>query len=140
MPTSIKSVEYFRAIVQDQPGEAYQLLSNLKNQGVNLLAFNVAPLGEENCELIVFPEEPEHLGRVAADAKLQLVGPQKAFVVQGDDELGVLAEIHRKLFERNVNVDASNGVSDGRGGYGYVIYVRASDYDQAAEVLGAIHR
>jgi hypothetical protein len=33
--------------------------------------------------------------------------------------------VHAKLYEAKVNVYVSSGVADGRGGYGYVIYVRA---------------
>lgn len=35
-----------------------------------------------------------------------------------------------------VNVYASSGVADGRGGYGYVIYVRGQDYDASLKALG----
>jgi hypothetical protein len=57
-------------------------------------------------------------------------------LVQGDDELGALAGIHEKLYEANVNVYASSGVSDGKGSYGYVIYVRPEEYERAAKTLG----
>jgi hypothetical protein len=34
-----------------------------------------------------------------------------------------------------VNVYNSTGVTDGRGGFGYLIYVRPEDIDRAAHVL-----
>ena len=71
----------------------------------------------------------------AKKAGIAVDGPHPALLVQGDDKLGVLAEIHEKLYDANVHVFASSGVSDGRGGYGYVIYVRPEEYERAAEAL-----
>ena len=39
MPYRIRRVEYYYTTVEDQPGEAYKLLSRLASLGVNLLAF-----------------------------------------------------------------------------------------------------
>jgi hypothetical protein len=65
-----------------------------------------------------------------------LTGPHCAFLIQGDDRLGELAEIHLGLFEAGINVYASSGVTDGRGSYGYVVHVRKEDHDNASRVLG----
>ncbi|NCF81468.1 MAG: hypothetical protein GWP74_07610, partial [Proteobacteria bacterium] len=54
---------------------------------------------------------------------------------QGDDEVGALARIHEKLLDANVHVFASTGGADGRGGYGYIIYVRPEEYERAAGAL-----
>jgi hypothetical protein len=67
---------------------------------------------------------------------LVLTGPQYAFLIQGDDRLGALVEVHEKLNAANINVFASNGVTDGRGAFGYVIYLRPQDFDEAVRVLG----
>ena len=66
-----------------------------------------------------------------------LVGPHCAFLVQGDDRLGAFVDIHRRLAEASINVFSATGVSDGRGGYGYLIYVGPEDFGPAAELLGA---
>jgi len=39
------------------------------------------------------------------------------------------------LYEANVNVYASNGVTDGKGSFGYVLYVRPEEYEMAAAAL-----
>jgi hypothetical protein len=36
-----------------------------------------------------------------------------------------------------VDIYASSGVTDGKGGYGYVIYFKEGDYVRAAKALGA---
>jgi hypothetical protein len=55
--------------------------------------------------------------------------------VNGDDELGALAEIREKLYDADVNVYASTGVTDGEGSYGYVMYVKGDEIDRAARIL-----
>ena len=135
MAFQIRRVEYFYTTVRDQPGEAYKLLHLLTELGINQLAFAAVPTGLMRTQLTLFPEEPQKLTSEARRAKLDLDGPHSALLVQGDDELGALAEIHRRLFEIGVNVYASTGVADGRGSYGYVIYVRPEEFEQAAEAL-----
>ena len=61
---------------------------------------------------------------------------QNALLVHGDDELGAAAGIYEKLFQAGVNVYASTGVTDGRGCFGYVLYVRSGEFAQAVEALG----
>ena len=63
-------------------------------------------------------------------------GPHPALLVQGDDELGALVEVHQRLFESRVSVYASSAVTDGAGSYGYVLYIRAEDYPRAVAALG----
>jgi len=101
-----------------------------------MLAFNAVPCGLGNTQLVLFPEDVNALAKAAGDSDIILIGPHHAFLVQGDDELGALAEIHHKLFDEKINVYASSGVTDGRGGYGYIFYVRPEDFERAAHALG----
>ncbi len=137
MATSIRAVEYFYATVKDQPGQACRFLSEMATAGVNLLAFNIIPVGLEQTQLSLFPEDVEQFRLAAESRKLKVTGPQRAFLIQGDDELGALLGIHCKLADAKINVYASSGVTDGRGGYGYLIYVRGEDFDQARVILEA---
>jgi hypothetical protein len=136
MSFTIRRVDYFYTTIQDQPGEAYKLLSQLAGLGINLLAFSGVPLGPMHTQLTLFPEDTLKMKNAANKAGLALDGPHPALLVQGDDELGALAGIHEKLYEANVNVYASSGVSDGKGSYGYVIYVRPEEYERAVKTLG----
>ena len=134
---SKRRVEYFYAQVKDRPGEAYRFLSCLGAAGVNLLAFNCIPTGPEHTQLVIFPEQPDLLRKAAEEAGYALEGPHRAFLIQGDDQLGELAGIHESLAEGNVNVYASNGVTDGRGGYGYILWVNPEDIEKASALLEA---
>jgi hypothetical protein len=136
MPFRIRRVDYFTTTVEDRPGEAYKLLSQLADLRLDLVAFTAVPVGPMRSQLTLFPDDPRAMAEAARKAGLALDGPHPALLVQGDDELGALARIHAKLFEADVNVYASSGVADGRGSFGYVIYVRPEQYEHAAAALG----
>jgi hypothetical protein len=137
MPFSIRRVAYFTTTVRDQPGEAHHTLQLLADVGVNLLAFTATPVGLTSTQLTIFPEDALLLADRASKANLPLDGPHPALLVQGDDRLGALAQIHESLYAANVNVYASSGVTDGSGGFGYVVYVRPEQYEKACQALGA---
>ncbi len=42
----------------------------------------------------------------------------------------------RQLSQADVNVYASSGVTDGRGSFGYVIYIRPEEMERAEAALG----
>ncbi len=132
----IRAVDYFNVTVSDQTGEAHRLLSHFAAEGVNFLAFHAIPLGPVQTQFVLFPDDSEAFQRAADNAGLHLSGCQRALLVQGDDRLGALADIHRQLLDARVDVYGSNGVTDGRGGFGYVLYVKPGDFDSAAAALG----
>jgi hypothetical protein len=136
MGETIKRVEYFYAIVEDKPGEARKLLEFCSAHSVNLINFTAFPVGEKLSQLDFVPEDPEKLKLAAKEADIDLYGPKKAFVIQGEERLGILVEYHLRLADAGVNVRAANGTNDGRGGFGYIIWVNQEDYEKAAEALG----
>jgi hypothetical protein len=135
MISSVRDVEYFTMIVADRPGEARKLLEFLSEKMVNLLALTAFPLGGGESRIDLFPENPDRLKQAAGDADVSLTGPRRAFLVQGDDKIGALYDIHLKLSNAGINVHACNGVVDGTGRFGYVVWVDAADHEGAGEVL-----
>ena len=135
MGFNIRKVEYFYCSVVDQPGEAYKMLSQLEKSGINLLAFTAIPIGPNRTQLTLFPEIPAKLINEAKHSSFSLDGPHPALLVQGDDELGALADIHQILYQADVNVYASNGVTDSKGSFGYLLYIRPEEYERAATAL-----
>lgn len=136
MSAKIQTVEYYYMTVPDKPGAACHVLFQLAAADVNLLAFSAVPVGPENTQLVLFPENVDSLARGAEKAGFALSGPNRAFLIQGDDKLGALVNIHEQLSEAGINVYASTGVADGRGGFGYVMYVKGDRFEEAARVLG----
>jgi hypothetical protein len=86
-------------------------------------------------QLTIFPEVTWALVDAAKKTGMHLEGPHHAILVQGDDELGALINVHERLAQANVNVYASNAVTDGKGSYGYLIFVRPDDFQKAASAL-----
>lgn len=136
MAIRVRRVAYFYVTVNDEPGEAYGLLGELARQGINMLAFTGVPIGPHRIQLSVFPEDDARFAAAARQAGLPADGPHPALLVQGDDELGALADVHARLGDAAVNVYASHGVTDGRGAFGYVLYVRPNRFEEAARALG----
>ncbi len=137
MALSIRKVAYFYTTVEDAAEHAASLLSLLASEEIDLLAFSAVPFGPQHTQLTIFPESPARFLRAAEKYGLSLLGPQHAILVQGDDRLGALADVHRKLTEAKVSVYASTGVTDGHGHFGYLVYVREQDHEVAAAALEA---
>jgi hypothetical protein len=135
MTANIYSVDYYYTTVEDKPGQGCRFLKMLASEEVNLIAFNAFPVGRDRTQLVIYPLNATWLGDVARQEGLRLVGPHHAFIVHGDDELGALVDIHQKLCDANINVSSSNGITDGGGGYRYVMHVHPEDYERALEVL-----
>ena len=136
MAYTVRRIDYFYAMVSETPETGYRVLSELSQQGVNLVAVTAVPFGPTRTQLTIFPNDTAMLQHAAQAASIPLDGPHPALVVQGDDEVGALAHIHEKLRDADVAVFASTGVADGRGGFGYIIYVRPEEYERAARALG----
>ncbi len=132
----IRRVQYFYTTVEDRPGEALRFLSTLGDLGISMLAFTAIPVGLMQTQLTIFPENPALLEDHGRKAGFRLDGPHHALLVQGEDVPGALVGIHEKLYRAGINVYASTGVTGGTG-YGYIIYVRPEDFDEAAVAVGA---
>lgn len=128
-------MEYFYARVAGAPDKAYGLLGQLAEEDISLLAFSAVPYGDGHVELTLFPDESGRLVQAAGKLGWNLTGPQHAVLIQGDDQLGALADIHNCLNESRVTVYASSGVTDGSGRFGYVIYIREEDHAEAARAI-----
>jgi len=138
MSLKVRNVEYFYVRIQDASQKAYELLAQLASEEVNLLAFSAVPYGPNHVELTIFPDRPENFAKSAKNLGWTATGPQHACLVQGDDHLGTLAEIHQVLVGAGVNIYASSGVTDGSGHFGYVIYFKEEDHKRAAKALEAV--
>jgi hypothetical protein len=136
MAVTIRRIEYYYITVEDKHGKGYWLFEHFRQNGVNLAAFTAFPLGGGRSQLDFVPEDAEKFRAAAAAANVDVVGPKRAFLVQGEDKVGAIVELHYKLSTAGINVHAANGVSDGTGRFGYILWVKAEDYDLAAQTLG----
>jgi hypothetical protein len=137
MADTVRSVEYYYVTVPDAPGEGQRILSALKDSGVNLLAVLGFPLGGGQSQIDLVPEDPESLREGAERAGVTLSDARRAFLIQGDDRVGAVADTTAKLGEANINVTAIAATGAGSGRFGMILWVAPGDYERAAEALGA---
>ena len=136
MAHEIRRVSYFYTRVRDEPGEGYRLLTRLADLGLNLLAFTAVPVGPTTTQLTLFPDDAARFQAEGRRAGLELDGPHPAILVQGDDSVGALVEVHERLYQDGISVFSSTGLSAGGSRYGYLLYLRPEDMDRAAAALG----
>ena len=128
-------LEYFNVTMNISADEAYEILDSLAKLGANFLAINAVPVGPQSTQLTLFPEDSSMLQAIAKQAGLQLIGPYPAVIVQGQDEPGVLAGIHKKLHQNHIHAFTSTAITDGKGRYGCILYLRAEDADRVVKAL-----
>ena len=137
MADTARRVEYYYVTVPDTAGEGDRILSALRDGGVNLLAYLGFPLGGGQSQLDLVPEDPNALEEAAARAGITLSEAKWAFLVQGDDRVGAVADATAKLTAANINVTAAAATGAGEGRYGMILWVAPADFEQAAGALGA---
>ena len=137
MAIRARYVQYYRTEVEDRAGQAYELLSHFASHDVNLLAIDTVPVGPTHAQFTLYPAKTDKLIQAAEHLGLVLLGPNTAILIQGDDHLSALLDVHRKLADAGINVYAAQGVSSGEGRYGYVIHVRHDDVARTADILNA---
>ena len=136
MADTVRSVEYRYVTVPDEPGEVQRVLSALEDGGVNLVAFLGFPSSAGTSQIDLVPEDAATLREVAEQADVTLSDAKRAFLIQGDDRVGAVADATGKLADADINITAAAAVSDGSGRYGMLVWVTQADYERAAEALG----
>jgi hypothetical protein len=137
MADTVQRVEYYYVTVPDTVGEGQRILSALKDSGVNLRAFLGFPLGGGQSQIDLVPEDPAALREAAEQAGITLSEAKRAFLIQGDDRVGAVADTTAKLAQASVNLTAAAATGAGAERYGMIVWVAADDYERAAEALGA---
>ena len=136
MADRIRRVPYFYILAPDKPGEGARALRTLQDAGVNLLAFSGFPEGRRS-QLDFVPEDPAAFRAAAKKAGWKVTGPKTAFLVDGEDRPGAVAEILGKLAAAKVNVTATDAVCGGGGRFGVLFWVKPGDVNRAAKALVA---
>ena len=105
MAETVRKVEYYYVTVPNRPGEGARVLDALRDAGVNLVAFHAFPAGRR-AQLDFVPEDPRALKAAARKAKLPLSPRKTAFLIEGDDRPGAVADLLDKLAAAGVSVPA----------------------------------
>lgn len=136
MAETMRRVEYYYVVVPDKPGSGAAVLGPLQKAGVNLMAYLGFPSGRGKSQIDLVPEDPAAFKRAAQQAGLKLSRAKRAFLVEGDDRIGAVADLTRRLAEAKVNVTAACATAAGGGRYGMIVWVPPASYRRAARALG----
>lgn len=137
MAEMIRRVDYYYIMTPDKPGEGARALATLKEAGINLLAFTGFPKGRRS-QLDFVPADPAAFVEAAKKARWKLSPRKTAFLIEGDDRVGALADIAARLAAAKVNVTATDAICAGAGRFGAIIWVKARDLKRAAQALGVL--
>ncbi|MFQ5891000.1 MAG: hypothetical protein ACE5JR_13295 [Gemmatimonadota bacterium] len=135
MPNTVRRVDYYYCTVPNRAGRGAQVLNAFKDARVNFLAVHAFP-DRAQAQIDFFPEKPKAFLKAAKEAGIKVSPRRTAFLVQGRDRVGVVAEVLEKLGNAKVNVTALDAVSTG-GKFGALLWVKRQNVNKAARVLGA---
>jgi hypothetical protein len=135
MPDKVRTVDYYYVEVPDRPGEGARILAHLKKSRVNLLAVHAFPQGRRT-QVDFVPANAAKFRAAARAAGWKVVGPKKAFVIQGNDRVGALVDYFTRLAAAKINVTATDALAAGGGRFGAILWVKARDVNRAGKVLG----
>lgn len=133
---SVRKASYYSMKVPQRPGSGAQLLAALKAAKVNLLAFTGFPEGG-GAQVDFVPQDNAKFVKAARAAKLRISSRKTAFVIQGDDRVGALADTLQKLADAKINVTAIQAVTAGMGRYGAIFWVKPRYANKTAKLLAA---
>ena len=137
MADRVRKVNYCYVRVASRAGQGASILSTLRAEGVNLLAFSGFPGKGGKSQLDLIPEDMTALRRVARENGWRLSKVKKGFLITGSDALGAVHRHIDRLAGSRINITAADAVMAGKGRYGMILWVKPKDYSRAARVLRA---
>jgi hypothetical protein len=137
MADSVRKVQYCHTKVPNRAGIGAKALGELREAGVDLVAFTGFPLGKGKAQLDFVTTDVPGLRRMAKRAGWRLSDTKRGFLVQGQDRIGAVQRHLGRLAERRIGVVAADAIAAGKGRYGMILWVRPKDYARAARALNA---
>lgn len=137
MADSVRSLAHFTIDIANEVGAGAKVLDQLRDNDVNLIAVWGYSTVSGKAKLEIVPDDPDGF---AAAAKALGIAHSEAVTVffhTGADRVGALADVLDKLAAAGVGLDAVQAVSDGKGEFGAVVFVAATDIQRAATALDA---
>ena len=135
MADRITKAEYFKLETPNRPGEGARVLKALRDAKVNLVAFTGFPRGRK-AQMDFVPTNAAAFQKAMKKAGFRVSGKKTAFLIQGGDRVGAIHRVMEKLGKAGINATAVDAVTDGKGHYGAILWVKPADVRKAAKVLG----
>ena len=136
MANIVRRVNYYYTEVPNRAGAGAKVLNALKAGSVNLIAYNGFPTSRRRAQLDFVPSDRDAFLAAARQAGIKLVGPKIAFLIQGEDRVGAVADIVSKLGQARINITAVQAATAGEGRYGAILWVKPRNVGKAAQILG----
>jgi hypothetical protein len=136
MTTRVRRVEACSITAPSRAGEGARILGELKEAGVNLIAFTGTPTRSGRARLDLVAEELGGILDVARAHNWRVSRKKHGFLVQGLDEVGAVYRHIKRLGDRGINVTAADAVAAGEGLFGMLLWVGDEDCESAAAALG----
>lgn len=137
MADRVRKINYCYVKVPNRAGQGATILGQLREAGVNLLAYSGFPIGGGRSQLDFVPQNMAALKRVARANGWRLSAVKKGFLISGGDRVGAVHRHLAKLADAGINVVAADAAAAGQRRYGMLLWVRPKDYARAARALGA---
>jgi hypothetical protein len=136
MAQRVETASYFRVMLPQRPGQGAKLLGAIADAGVDLRAVHAFPAGRQ-VQVDLVPADVSAFRRAARRAGLRLGAPKRCFLVTGDDRVGAVARLMKRLGDARVNVTATTALSARRGRFASILWVKPAAQRRAARALGA---
>jgi hypothetical protein len=137
MADRVRKVNYCYLTVPARAGQGAKVLGELKDAGVDLVAFTGFPTKAGKAQIDLISLDMPAVRRVAKKSGWRVSGNKKGFLVQGSDKVGAVHRHIQKLADLRINVTAADAVAAGQGRYGMLLWVKQKDYARAARALKA---
>ena len=132
----VRKVGYFAATVSNTAGQGARILEVLRQSNVNLLAFTGFPRSGK-AQIDFVPDDPGLFQRAAKKAGLKVRKKKVGFLVQGQDRVGAVADIMKKMAQAKINVTAIDALAAGKRRFVAILWVKPKNVSKAARILRA---
>jgi hypothetical protein len=136
MADIVQRCVYYYTSIPNQVGAGAKILNSLKAEAISLVAFSGFPTGLMRDQLDFVATDRDAFLAAAKKAGIKLVGPKFAFLIQGEDRAGAVADVLSKLEQAQINITSIQAIASGEGRYGAILWVKPRDIDKAAQALG----
>jgi hypothetical protein len=137
MPETVRKVDLYSIEIPNKTGEGAKVLGAFRDAGINFHAMWGYPLRGKTARIDLVPGDRAAFTKAAKKAGLTPSPRQTAFLIEGEDHPGTLADLLSKLAGAGINVYAAQAVCGGDNRFGGMLMVAADDVRKAAKLLNA---
>lgn len=136
MANRVKKTGYFKLETPNRPGEGARVLKVLRDAKVDLEAFTCFPRGKKG-QMDFVPKNAAAFRKAMKKSGFPVSEKKTVFLIQGGDRMGAIHEVMEKLGNAGINATAVDAVTDGKGHFGAMLWVKPGDVRKTAKVLKA---